>query len=293
MSNVAQAVLNQQKKRADQSQFVTTDLTKYFTIALDKNVSSGEKIFRMLPPKNAEDSPFTEVYFHVVDVEGTSRKLWDPAKNEKKPSPLTELYNRLRASGDPDDKNLSKKFNSRLFYIIKGIERGKEAEGVKFWRFPHDSKGTGIFDQLVTIFKKYGDITDILTGCDLCINLTKAKDPRSGKEYTTITSILPERPSPLSTNPDLQKTWLDDTMTWENVYKKYDTEYLQIIAEGDVPTWSEAAGKWVAKSTAPETEESGTNENMSGGINTHAPENDPFSNNVVPESTIPEDDLPF
>lgn len=245
MSNVAQRVLDQQKRRAQSSQFEPTDLTKYFTIALEKGIQRGEKIFRILPPL-PDQSPFIEVYFHVVEVGGKSRKLWDPDKNEKKPSPLTEVHNALRATGDPADKILAGKFRSRLFYIIKGIERGKEHEGVKFWRVPHESKGGGVFDQITTIFQKYGDITDSQTGADLCISLTKAKG-RSNMEYTAIVSILPNPATPLSANPELAKQWMEDPMTWENVYKKYDHEYLLLIAEGQIPTWSESENKWIPK----------------------------------------------
>jgi hypothetical protein len=305
MSNVAQAVLDQQAKRAAQSTFEKTDLTKYFTIALDKGITRGEKIFRMLPPKNPDQSPFIEVYFHVVEVGGKQRKLYDPGKNEGKPSPLNEIYNELKGDPDPAVKKQAAKYRPRLYYIIKGIERGKEQEGVKFWRFPHESKGTGVFDMLTTIFKKFGDVTDPVTGTDLLINLTKVKDQR-GKEYTAITSILPNGVSPLSASQELVEQWLADPMTWENVYKKYDHEYLLIIAEGGIPMWSEHDNKWVPKPETDDTPSTSTQETITDALPTAGtPQGTasathaivsveiPVVTAVAEGTTISEDDLPF
>lgn len=299
MSNVVDQVLAQQSKRASQTQFESTDLTKYFTIALAQGISRGEKTFRMLPPK-PDQMVFSEVWFHSIKVDGKQRKLYDPGKNEGKPSPLTDVYNLLKASNDPADKALSRSYRPRLFYVIKGVEREKEHEGVKFWRFPHDEKGGGIFDLISPIFKKFGDITDATTGRDLSITLAKVKNPKGG-EYTAISSILPNDPAPLSTNAQLMKQWLEDGLTWENVYKKYDTEYLFIIAEGNTPTWSEAENKWVAKTEFDSAEGSGTQDNIGhavGAPNTPAP---PTAQTDHPEvntgsaasDDISPDDLPF
>jgi hypothetical protein len=300
MSNVVDQVLAQQAKRASQSQFESTDLTKYFTIALPQGVSRGEKTFRMLPPK-PDQLVFTEIWFHSIKVGNNHRKLYDPGKNEGKPSPLSDVYNLLKASNDPSDKALARNYRPRLFYVIKGIEREKENEGVKFWRFPHDDKGGGIFDLISPIFKKFGDITDPKTGRDLSLTLTKVKNKQNNGEYTAISAILPNDPSPLSTNEQLSQQWIDDTMTWENVYKKYDTEYLFIVAEGNIPAWSEAENKWIAKTEADDTEGSGTQDNIGnavGATNTPTPpaaqtDHPAVDTDPVAGDDISPDDLPF
>lgn len=302
MSNVVDQVLAQQAKRATQNSFESTDLTKYFTIALPQGVSRGEKTFRMMPPKEGE-LVFTEVWFHSIKVGGKQRKLYDPGKNEGKPSPLTDVYNALKGSNDPADKALSKNYRPKLFYVIKGIERELEHQGVKFWRFPHDEKGGGVFDLISPIFKKFGDITDVETGRDLSLTVSKVKNPKGG-EYTAISAILPNDPSPLSTNPELKKQWLNDPITWHNVYKKYDTEYLFIIAEGHIPTWSESEGKWIAKPETDDTEGTSTQDSMGSAMGSATDEG--AATNVPPltstdhpatetevDETINEDDLPF
>ena len=131
--DVTQAILDQQRKKAEETSYETVDLTKYFTIALEDNVSRGEKVFRILPALPTEATPFMEVWFHQIEVGGNRRKLYDPGKNEGKRSPLTEVYNKLKDSKDPADKAIAAKYRPRLYYVIRGIERGKEHEGIKFW----------------------------------------------------------------------------------------------------------------------------------------------------------------
>lgn len=295
MSNVADQVAQQAAKRATSSSFESTDLTKYFTIALPQGVTRGEKTFRMLPPKENQ-LVFVELWFHSIKVGGKQRKLYDPGKNEGKVSPLNEVYNGLKGATDPAERALARNYRPRLFYVIKGIEREKEHEGVKFWRFPHDDKGGGIFDQISPIFKKLGDITDANTGRDLSISLAKVKNPKGG-EYTAISSILPNDPAPLSDNPQLMRQWLDDPLTWENVYKKYDTEYLFIVAQGDQPMWSESENKWIPKPETDSTEGSGTQDNMGNAVGgaPSAPTAQTDHPDVAAEGTeeISPDDLPF
>jgi hypothetical protein len=293
MSNVTQAVLEQQRKRAAQSSYEPTDLTKYFTIALEKGIQRGEKTFRILPdPINPAGSPFVEVYFHVIKVGDKQRKLYDPGKNEGKPSPLTEVYKELMATGDPNDKNIARDYKPRLYYVIRGIERGKEHEGIKFWRFPHDSKGSGAFDMISAIFNKFDDITDPLTGRDLSIQLQKVKSPR-GQEYTNISTIIANDPSPLSADASLVQQWMADKSTWESVYKKYDYDYLQIVAEQGIPTWSEeGGGKWVAKTEADQTTSTSTSDNMAEVVVGAEVQADiPVVDDAAMH--IPDDDLPF
>lgn len=296
MSNVVEQVLAQQAKRASQNQYEATDLTKYFTVALPQGVSRGEKTFRILPPK-ADEYVFVELWFHVIKVGNKLRKLYDPGKNEGKPSPLTEIYNELKKTNDPQDKALARNYRSKLFYVIKGIEREKENEGIKFWRFPHSEKGDGMFDLITNIIKKFGDITDPKTGCDLSIALAKVKNTQGG-EYTAVSSILPNAASPLSVNPQLAQQWLEDPITWEKVYKKYDTEYLYIIGQGDIPTWSEAQNKWIVKVEADDTEAAGTHDNMGAAVGStkgaqSAQTQHPEVEIDAEAEEISSDDLPF
>ena len=120
-------------------------------------------------------------------------KLYDP-KQEGKRSPLNEVYQSLLDTGIESDKELAKNYRARKYYIVKVIDREHEDDGPKFWRFKHNSKSDGVLDKIFPIFKSRGDITDIINGRDLTLSLSIIKSG-SGKEYTTISSIITEDPS--------------------------------------------------------------------------------------------------
>jgi hypothetical protein len=221
-------------------------MKKYFTTVLPKGARSGEKRIRILPAPNG-GSPFVEVYFHEVQVDGNWVKLYDP-KQEGKRSPLNEVHEGLMMTGVESDKVLARQYRSRKFYIVKVIDRENEQDGVKFWRFKHNTKNEGVLDKIFPLFKNKGDITDPEKGRDLVINLNLTKSG-NGREYTTITSIIPEDQSSLHTEKSVSDTWLSDDLTWSDVYSKKPEDYLEMIAKGEVPKWDSATSKWVSNSS--------------------------------------------
>jgi hypothetical protein len=225
-------------------------MKKYFTTVLPKGVKSEERRIRILPTQDGS-SPFKEVYFHEVQVDGKWVKLFDP-KQEGKRSPLNEVKEELEMTGQESDLELSKQYRSRKFYIVKVIDRDHEQDGPKFWRFKHNSKQEGVLDKIFTIFQKKGDITNVETGRDitLFLNLTKSGN---GKEYTSINSVMPEDAAPLHTNQDTLKQWVNDELSWSDVYSKKPEEYLDMIAKGEVPRWDVDTKKWVSNSISDET----------------------------------------
>ena len=220
-------------------------LQKYFAPILPKGVTSGEKKIRILPTPNGE-SPFVEVFFHEVLVDGNWLKLYDP-KQEGKRSPLNEVYDALMMSGLESDKTLARDYRARKFFIVKVIDRENESHGVKFWRFKNNYKNEGVFDKLLPLFKNKGDITDINQGRDLIITLGVTKSG-NGKDYTTITSIIPDDATPLHTDSVISNSWVIDELTWEDVYSKKPEEYLEMVAKGEVPKWDSVNKKFVSSS---------------------------------------------
>ena len=245
-----EAVLEQYNKNAasGNSNKVSQEdrMKKYFTTVLPKGARSGEKRIRILPAPNG-GSPFVEVYFHEVQVDGNWVKLYDP-KQEGKRSPLNEVHEGLMMTGVESDKVLARQYRSRKFYIVKVIDRENEQDGVKFWRFKHNTKNEGVLDKIFPLFKNKGDITDPEKGRDLVINLNLTKSG-NGREYTTITSIIPEDQSPLHNEKSISDTWLSDDLTWSDVYSKKSEDYLEMIAKGEVPKWDSATSKWVSNSS--------------------------------------------
>jgi hypothetical protein len=225
-------------------------MKRYFVTILPKGSRGEERRIRILPTKDGS-SPFVEVYFHEVQVDGKWVKLYDP-KQEGKRSPLDEVREGLMMTGVEADKELARNYRSRKFYIVKVIDRDHEQDGVKFWRFKHNHKGDGILDKVFPIFRNKGDITNPENGRDLILSLTLTK-AGTGKEYTSINSVIPEDAAPLHADANVAKTWIDDELTWSDVYSKKSEDYLEMVAKGEVPRWDTNSNKWVSNSTAEET----------------------------------------
>ena len=225
-------------------------MKKYFTTVLPKGSKGEERRIRILPTKDG-GSPFVEVKFHEVQVDGKWVKLYDPAQEGLR-SPLNEVYEALNSTGVEADREAARNYRSRKFYIVKVIDRDHEDDGVKFWRFKHNHKLDGVMDKIFPIFRNKGDITDSEKGRDLILSLTLTKSG-TGKEYTVINSVIPDDMSPLNENPDVAKQWLEDELVWSDVYSKKGEEYLEMVAKGEVPRWDSDAKKWVSNSTAEET----------------------------------------
>ena len=248
MSNGLDAVLaqyekNKQAASSNSKNNVSQEdrLKKYFTTLLPKGVKNANKRIRILPTKDGS-SPFIEVYFHEIQVDGKWVKLYDPAQEGKR-SPLNEVRDSLLATGLEEDKELAKNYRSRKFYIVKVIDRENESDGVKFWRFKHNFKNTGIYDKILPIFSNKGWIADPENGRDLILSLALDKT-NNGKEYTVVSTVIPEDKEPLHKDKSIAQSWIDDELTWEDVYSKKPEEYLEIVAKGEVPQWDNDNKKW-------------------------------------------------
>jgi hypothetical protein len=247
-TNSLDAVLAQYEK--SQSSSNTTNkmssedrMKKYFAALLKDNEKQGQRKIRILPTTDGS-SPFKEVWFHEVQVDGKWQKFYDPSKNDNERSPLNEVYEELMSTGKESDKQLATQYRSRKFYIVKVIDRDNEQDGVKFWRFKHNYKQEGILDKIIPIWKAKGDITDPDNGRDLILELTKAKTPK-GATYTVIQTVMYDDPSPISDDSNEMAEWVGDEMTWEDVYSKKPVEYLEAIARGETPKWDSEKGGYV------------------------------------------------
>ena len=217
-TNTMDAVLAQyeqtQKSSSSSSSKMSQDdrMKKYFAAILSDKEKQGQKRIRILPTADGS-SPFKEVWFHEVQVDGKWIKLYDPGKNDNERSPLNEVFEDLMSTGKEADKKLAGNYRSRMFYIVKVIDRDAEEDGVKFWRFKH-----------------------------------------SGSYYTVIQAVMYDDPQPISDNEDTLKSWVEDELTWADVYSKKPVEYLEAIARGETPRWDSDSGKYAySDSTVDET----------------------------------------
>ena len=253
-------------------------MKKYFAAILKDNEKQGQKRLRILPTPDGS-SPFKEVWFHEVQVDGKWVKLFDPGKNDNERSPLNEVNEELMSTGRDSDKELAKQYKSRKFYIVKVIDRDNEADGPKFWRFKHNYKNEGILDKIIPIWRAKGDITDSNIGRDIILELTKAKTPK-GAVYTVIQTVMYEDAGPVHENAETSKSWISDELTWSDVYSKKPVEYLEAIARGETPRWDSEKGGYAYGN-------SDSSEISMGGKEEKKPTTDSQANSA------PDEDLPF
>lgn len=284
MANALDAVLAQYEKNTaktnngNQSMSQEDRLKRYFTTYLPKGTKSGQKRVRILPTSDGS-SPFKEVWYHEVQIDGKWTKLYDPGKNDGERSPLTEVYEELMSTGKESDKELARQYRPRKFYIVKLIDRENEDHGPKFWRFKDNYKQEGILDKIIPIWKAKGDVTDANEGRDLIIELSKAKTPK-GIEYTVVQTVMYDDPCAIHEDSDQMKEWMEDELTWQDVYAQKPVEYLEAIARGETPVWDSELKKYVY---GEESEMS-----IGGSSNTVSEET------VDPQSEMEvDDDLPF
>ena len=286
-TNVLDAVLAQYEQSTQSSTNSGSKMSsedrmkKYFAAILKDNEKQGQKRVRILPTTDGS-SPFKEVWFHEIFVDGKWQKFYDPGKNDNERSPLTEVYEELMSTGKESDKQLATQYRSRKFYIVKVIDRDNEQDGVKFWRFKHNYKQEGILDKIIPIWKAKGDVTDPDKGRDLILELTKAKTPK-GAFYTVIQTVMYDDPSPISEDVNQMADWVGDELKWDDVYSKKAVEYLEAIARGETPRWDSEKGGYVYSNTE-------TSEVSMGGTSTPKSINevaDPQANDEVDE------ELPF
>ena len=284
-SNVLDAVLAQYENAKQSGSSSTSKFTqeermkKYFAAILKDNEKQGQRTIRILPTTDGS-SPFKEVWFHEINVDGKWQKFYDPGKNDNERSPLNEVYDELMSTGRESDKQLATQYKARKFYIVKVIDRDHEEDGVKFWRFKHNYKQEGILDKIIPIWKAKGDVTDSDTGRDLILELTKAKTPK-GATYTVIQTVMYDDPAPTHEDAEQSSAWVNNELTWEDVYSKKPVEYLESIARGETPRWDTDAGKYIYSNNQEEEI------SMGGSVKSEVKKADPQSNQEVDE------DLPF
>lgn len=231
------------------------NLKNYFTTWIPDDVKSKQKTIRILPTGD-KSSPFKQVKGHSIQVNGKWTKLLCPKDTENKPCPFCEANQVLRSTEGKteteikEDKEIAKKYSQRDMYVLKVIDREKEAEGPKFFRFNKDYTNQGIFDKIMALVILMGqdvDITSAEHGFDLILDI---KRDQNNTPVVNAIMAKPGNATPLHTNVELAQSWLADTRTWKDVYKTKEYDYLEIILNGEIPVFNKETNKYVAKSSA-------------------------------------------
>ena len=246
-----------------------------FFHVVSTNIAGGKKKHGTVIYCPAHNDPRVQkVVNGVPQVDGNGKPLLIPA-----PCPLCDRAKKLLAKQDPSLKGIKKddmntkqleinesnkkifaeasKWEAKKFYIVRGIDKGHESDGVKFWRFKHNFKNQGTLDSLYPILDEFITINgvsfaDAQNGTDLSI--TMADTDFNGHPYKTISAISARGKSPLSTDPIVAKQWLEDDITWRDVFKPKQApgmppfEFLESVANGTNPYWEDTDGNnkhWV------------------------------------------------
>ena len=227
-----------------------TDGRAFFTMnthsmKVNQEISkSGFKSFICLNDSNVVD-----------DIETEGCPLCDKAK---------ELYAQADCCSDEFEKKdlvkAASQYRAKRTFIVRVIERGKEDDGVKFWRFNEHRNGDGCYDMLMNLYNIRNNesinagqgpfnIFDLKNGKDIVI-LCKY-DAANRKTVYNITDA--GFPTPLSTDDEKIAEWVNDPKTWRDIYSLKSKGYLEIISQGDIPFFDKTSGKWIAKKSAAET----------------------------------------
>jgi len=199
----------------------------------------------------------------ILDTNGASIMIPSPC-------PLCVKAKKLLAQQDPSLKGVKKenmndmqkkiyeknkeifieanKWEAKKFYIVRGIDKGAEKDGVKFWRFKHNFRNQGTLDKILPILEEYmtvhqADFADAKNGTDL--NITMADTEFNGHVYKTISAISFRGKSPLHADPIVMRQWLDDDIIWRDVFlpKKAPNitpyEFLDMVVKGTNPYWDD------------------------------------------------------
>jgi len=171
----------------------------------------------------------------------------DPSLKGIKKENMNDMQLRVKAKNDEIYKEAIK-WEAKKFYIVRGIDKGLEKDGVKFWRFKHSYKNQGTLDKLLPILEDYmstqqADFSDPITGTDLSIIMTDSE--LNGRTYKSISAITARGKSRLSADDQVMTQWLEDDVIWRDVFKPKQApgmppfEFLKAVVNGTNPYWED------------------------------------------------------
>lgn len=263
------------------------DAKNYLNTRLSDGETEKTLTIRLLPMDLETGNPFVVIHTHNVKVPQTMVKPGEkPYKtyiclsktanidHERfgNDCPFCEMnkkaYNESVKQTDPVMKknyqDISLANLSRETVVCRCIERGKEEEGVKFWKFNIRNDKTDPYNQILKLVNlrkenaerkgKVENILDIYNGRDLSITITEG--------ITSAPTIVDDSDrTPLSENEELMRQWIYDAKKWQDVFTCKPYEYLNLVAQMKTPWFDRANGVWVDKD-----EFEGKNKKMTEGV---------------------------
>ena len=257
----------------------TYDVKNYLNTRLATGETSKTITIRILPSSPENSNPFTHVHFHSFTLNAEQMKgMKSTTKNKsfvclnKKYNPTIditlgercpfcekahELYEKANdESLRMEEREMYRKEANKYLHgdnvIIRCIERGKESEGVKFWKIHSRRDGSDPYHKILNIVKKRNEeslaatgqkknILDLYNGRDFTLTIT----PGNNNKGVAIDVIDAGIETPLSRDNNEIMTWVNDPKRWDNVYGCKPTDYLELVVNGKVPWYDKNNRCWV------------------------------------------------
>lgn len=279
-TNVSIDAIEKQKKELLEKDKVQTtrkvefNEKNYLNVRLKPGESVKKIKIRILPITPTSSTPFLVLKTHSLKVDNAISKsgyksficLNDrhlPQDSTTPKCPLCAKAEELFAQSKKETNEVVRKtlfktacsYKTKETFVVRVIDRDHEDEGVKFWRFNAHSDGTGCYDKLMDIFEnrkqesiEAGDekpynVFDLNDGKDFIITLKF--NPSTNK--TSIEIGDAGRGTPLSEDYEKAMSWINDEKTWNDIYAAKTHDYIQIVADGEIPVFNKEEKKWVAK----------------------------------------------
>lgn len=248
----------------------------YLNTRLKKGEQRKEIKIRLLPnPNEPGFSPFIKVHTHTLsklpkEISESGYKSYiclesanvDHDKFGKK-CPFCELrrtaYN---ASVNEEDATKKKSLQElsisnipRETVIMRVIERGKEAEGPKFWKVNVARRGDDAYSLIKNLAERLHkegvengveeNLYDSFKGRDIILTISGSDNEKDNKTTITVTQALSQ--TPISKDETQMAEWIYDEKKWNDVFAIKPYEYLSIVSKGEIPWFDRETGKWVSK----------------------------------------------
>lgn len=307
--------------KATEKKMSAFDAKNYLNTRLADGETEKTLTIRLLPMDLTTGNPFAIIHTHNVKV---PQSLVKPGEKPFKTyiclsktdgidhdkfgnkCPFCELnrkaYEESTKTTDPLIKKNYQEISlanlSRETVVCRCIERGKEDEGVKFWKFNMRNDKTDPYNQIIKLVNlrkenaerkgKVENILDIYNGRDLSITFTEG-----GTSAPTIVDDMDR--TPLSENEELMRKWIYDSKKWQDVFTCKPYEYLNLVAQMKTPWFDRNNGVWVDKE-----EFDGASNNATQTIDTEIEESRKAmteasnkANDFAASLTLNDDDMPF
>ena len=194
------------------------DYSKY----LWKPKAEGKYQIRVVPSVLNKSNPFQEVFVHY----GFSKFPIYALTNWGEKDPIVEFAKSLRNTSEKENWQLAKKLDPKMRVFAPIIVRGEEEKGVRLWEF-----GKEIYMQLLGIAEDedYGDFTDISEGRDFTVDVVTGDI--GGRQGLKSSIRVKPKTTPLNTDTEVIKMWLDEQPNILEIQRKMDFDALKEILQ--------------------------------------------------------------